>query len=137
MASIQHIAERLTQRIFKGRARGNREGVEVHLSKAELSDLLEEAMKLAVEVGEPVPAAEPVPARKSLFAEHERMHLGQRGYSPDDVARVRRLAIALVESRVAKGEVDADVDSELKEAVKQAGQEALSAYNAALEYMSG
>lgn len=77
------------------------------------------------------------PARKPLFAENERMKLGERGYSKDDIERIRVLASRFVEGRVLKGEVDPENDVELKAAVKKAGLEALQAYNAALEFVSG
>lgn len=82
-------------------------------------------------------ALEPAPARKPLFAENERMKLGERGYSKDDIERIRVLASRFVEGRVLKGEVNPENDAELKAAVKKAGLEALQAYNAALEFVSG
>jgi hypothetical protein len=78
-----------------------------------------------------------VQGRKPLFAENERMRLGERGYSKEDIERIRVLASRFVEGRVLKGEVNPENDAELKAAVKKAGQEALQAYNAALEFVSG
>jgi hypothetical protein len=78
----------------------------------------------------------PPPVRKPLFAEHEKMRLGD-GYSDHDKERIRTLASRFVEGRVLKGEVNPENDVELKAAVKKAGLEALQAYNAALEFLSG
>lgn len=86
--------------------------------------------------GEPI-GRDPDPPRKSLFAENERMHLGSRGYSESDIRQIRSIAARLVEGRVLKGEVDPEKDDELKAAVKQAGRDALQAFNAAVEYVSG
>lgn len=133
MPSMEEIAKKLTERLFAARGKGKK-NVEIHLSRADLSDLLEEAMKLARDV---VTSPEPTAPTKNLFAVNERMHLGERGYSPTQVASIRAIAIQLVESRVKKGEVNPDNDAELKKAVTTAGREALSAYNAALEFVSG
>lgn len=75
--------------------------------------------------------------KKSLFPENERMHLGERGYSKEDIEKIRAITSRLVEGRVLKGEVDPANDGELKAAIKQAGHDALQAYNAALEYLAG
>jgi hypothetical protein len=85
------------------------------------------------------PESNPVrdPVRKPLFAENERMRLGERGYTKEDIERIRVLASRFVEGRVLKGEVNPENDAELKAAVKKAGLEALQAYNAALEFVSG
>jgi hypothetical protein len=77
------------------------------------------------------------PERKPLFEPEERMHLGERGYSKDDIERIRTLTVRFVEGRVLKGEVNPENDEELKAAVKQAGRDAMQAFNAALEYLSG
>lgn len=82
-------------------------------------------------------AGESSSERKPLFAPEERLRLRDRGYSEEDVAKIVRLTRALVESQVLKGEVDPDNPADLKDAVKIAGRQALSAYNAALEYLSG
>ena len=95
----------------------------------------EEALK-RLEATLPPKAGAPE-ARKSLFAPEERMKLGERGYTKDDIDRIRVLASRFVEGRVLKGEVNPENDAELKAAVKKAGLEALQAYNAALEFVSG
>jgi hypothetical protein len=81
--------------------------------------------------------AEEAPVRKSLFAPEERMKLGERGYSKEDVEKIRNITARLVEGQVLKGTLNPEDDEALKKAVKQAGREALQAYNAALEFVSG
>jgi hypothetical protein len=81
--------------------------------------------------------ASEVPARKPLFAKNERLKLGERGYSKEDIEKIRTITSRIVEGRILKNEVDPENDEELKAAVKQAGHDALQAYNAALEFVSG
>lgn len=82
-------------------------------------------------------APEPEPAPKSLFKPEERMHLRDRGYSDDDIARIRVITVKLVEGQVLNGTLNPENDVELKKAIKQAGRDAMQAFNAALEYLSG
>lgn len=88
----------------------------------------------------PAPEETSAPAKvsvktKPMFEPHERLYLG--GYSPAEKNRIREITIALVTSRVEKGEVNPDNPVELKAAIIEAGHTARSAYNAALEYLSG
>lgn len=74
--------------------------------------------------------------RKPLFEPHEKLNL-RDGYTDHDRERIKTLTIQMVESRVMKGEVDAEDPVALKKAVMEAGKMMRSAYNAALEYVSG
>lgn len=78
----------------------------------------------------------PPPVRKPLFAEHEKMKLGD-GYSEHDKDRIKSITAQLVEGRVLKGELNPEDDAALKKAVMEAGHTARQVYNAALEYVAG
>lgn len=70
-----------------------------------------------------------------MFKPEEALPL--HGFSPQEVKRIRAITIALVTSRVEKGEVNPDKPGELKAAIIEAGHTARSAYAAALEYLAG
>jgi len=50
--------------------------------------------------------------------------------------RIKEIAIQIVTSQAAKGEVNVDDDAELERAMKEAGRTAREAYDAALEFVS-
>jgi hypothetical protein len=95
------------------------------------------------DAAKPPPKAEethedPNPAfRKPLFAPEERLHLGKRGFSEEDVRKIRRIAERLVAGQIVEKKFDPDDPVAFKAAVKQAGLDAVQAYTAALEYISG
>lgn len=51
--------------------------------------------------------------------------------------RVVEIATSIVASRVARGEIDPEDDTELRGAMKEAVDDAVVAYRAAVEYLSG
>lgn len=73
--------------------------------------------------------------RKPLFTEAEKMKL--HGYTENDKNQIRAITARLVEGQVLKGEVNPDDPESLKKAIKEAAHVAKSAYNAALEFVSG
>lgn len=73
--------------------------------------------------------------RQPLFTEAEKMKL--HGYTENDKNQIRAITARLVEGRVLKGEVNPDDPESLKAAIKEAAHVAKSAYNAALEFVSG
>jgi hypothetical protein len=59
------------------------------------------------------------------------------GFTKEDMAKIRAIAVRLVEGLVIKGDLNPEDPVALKKAVLKAGQEAKQVYNAALEYISG
>lgn len=51
--------------------------------------------------------------------------------------RIKEIAIQIVTSQAAKGEVNVDDDAELERAMKEAGRTAKEAYDAAIEFTAG